>query len=66
MELAEKGGFWMHPKAEAVLCEFGGTAVEVSGPGRDFARTPFDLRPEVAVFESRVLPPTLLVSPRTT
>lgn len=38
-------GFVMHPMAHAFLSEFGGLAVDVSGPGREFARTSFDFDP---------------------
>ncbi|WP_416979057.1 SUKH-3 domain-containing protein [Streptomyces sp. T028] len=44
-------GFTWHPAAERFLTEFGGVSVDVSGPGVDVAREPFDIDPGLAVGE---------------
>ncbi|MGW2934055.1 SUKH-3 domain-containing protein [Streptomyces sp. NPDC001156] len=43
----ERTGLSMHDAAEAFLREFGGLAVNVSGPGISRARQPFELDPEL-------------------
>ncbi|MFB6633093.1 SUKH-3 domain-containing protein [Streptomyces sp. NPDC056362] len=43
--------FPWHPAAERFLAEFGGLAVDVSGPGVSVAREPFVINPELAVGE---------------
>ncbi|MER8012856.1 SUKH-3 domain-containing protein [Streptomyces griseoluteus] len=44
----EPAGLGLHGAAETFLREFGGLAVNVSGPGISCARTPFVLDPELA------------------
>ena len=50
-QLAQQGGFRMHPHAETFLREFGGLTIEVRGAGQDFARSPFDVHPQLAAGE---------------
>ena len=40
-------GLDMHPAAEGFLSEFGGLSVDIHGPGRTAARTPFELDPSL-------------------
>src|SRR5262245_5957581 len=44
-------GLDMHPAAEVFLGEFGGLLVDVHGPGRTAARTPFELDPSLCAGE---------------
>ncbi|MFI6050717.1 SUKH-3 domain-containing protein [Streptomyces violascens] len=44
-------GFTWHAIAERFLQEFGGIRVDVSGPGVNCAREPFEIDPELAVGE---------------
>ncbi|MFJ9940525.1 SUKH-3 domain-containing protein [Streptomyces erythrochromogenes] len=44
-------GFPMHAAAEEFLREFGGIYIQVSGPGVNCMRTPFEIDPELALGE---------------
>ncbi|SCG39641.1 SUKH-3 domain-containing protein [Micromonospora inositola] len=46
-------GFAMHPPARAFLTEFGGLAVPVSGPGRDYARIGVRLDPTLCLGQKK-------------
>jgi SUKH-3 immunity protein len=52
--LREHGGFETHPAARKFLAEFGGLAVNVSGPGQNMARQPFRLDPTAAEHEDEM------------
>jgi hypothetical protein len=44
-------GFTLFPAAERALREFGGLRVEVAGPGRECARSSFEVKPSLALGE---------------